>query len=342
MTLVIWRKKIVKEPFMEKVKWKRLKLKSSIYAVCTILFVISLVAIIIICCNFSTDSIVYGVGNSLFTGIIASIIVSVIIQIKQDKEQFEKKRAILFDAGFFLKNFQNNYQERKKNNSNIDEDWREIFDLCEEPARYLSELYQSGLDILDVVDISIIRRINSSYKFILEIKSGFSNVKNHITGLASQAVTWGKDLVMGLVNGIKSCIGAVGDAVKSVADKIKSFLHFSVPDEGPLTDYESWMPDFMGGLAKGIEKSRGLVADAVNGVAEDMVVSPTVSANAVTMQGSFLATESTASIVGAIREAFAGISTQGGDTVIPVYIGGTMLAIRILLQDTQRFPLPIR
>ena len=130
---------------------------------------------------------------------------------------------------------------------------------------------------------------------------------------------------MGIINGIKSCISKVGDAVKEVADKIKSFLHFSVPDEGPLTDYESWMPDFMGGLAKGIEKSRGLVADAVNGVAEDMVVSPTVSANAVTMQGSSLATESTASIVGAIREAFAGISTQGGDTVIPVYIGGTML-----------------
>ena len=168
------RKKIVKEPFMEKVKWKRLKIKSSIYAVCTILFVISLVAIIIICCNFSTDSIVYGVGNSLFTGIIASIIVSVIIQIKQDKEQFEKKRAILFDAVFFLKNFQNNYQERKKSDSNIDEDWRGIFDLCEEPARYLSELYQSGLDILDVVDISIIRRINSSYKFILEISKEIS------------------------------------------------------------------------------------------------------------------------------------------------------------------------
>lgn len=41
----------------------------------------------------------------------------------------------------------------------------------------------------------------------------------------------------------------MGDAVKSVADKIKSFLHFSVLDEGPLTDYESWMPDFMKGLA---------------------------------------------------------------------------------------------
>src|SRR5574344_662431 len=113
------------------------------------------------------------------------------------------------------------------------------------------------------------------------VKSGFSNVKNHITGLASQAFTWGKDLVMGIVNGIKSCIGAVGDAVKGVADKIKSFLHFSVPDEGPLTDYESWMPDFMGGLAKGIEKSKGLVADAVEGVASDMVVNPNITPGAI-------------------------------------------------------------
>ena len=47
--------------------------------------------------------------------------------------------------------------------------------------------------------------------------------------------------------------------MSSVASAIKSFLHFSVPDEGPLTDYESWMPDFMHGLAKGIDKSKGAV-----------------------------------------------------------------------------------
>ena len=46
---------------------------------------------------------------------------------------------------------------------------------------------------------------------------------------------------MGIVNGIKSAVGAVTDAVNGVANKIRSVLHFSVPDEGPLTDYESWM-----------------------------------------------------------------------------------------------------
>lgn len=132
---------------------------------------------------------------------------------------------------------------------------------------------------------------------------------------------------MGIVNGIKSCIGAVGDAVKSVADKIKSFLHFSVPDEGPLTDYESWMPDFMGGLADGIKKSRGMVADAVKGVAEDMVVSPTVSAGSIqTYQNA--QTDALSGIMAGIQNLIGSVQqmqTAGGDISIPVYIGGTLL-----------------
>ena len=55
-----------------------------------------------------------------------------------------------------------------------------------------------------------------------------------------------------------------------MASTIKSYLHFSVPDKGPLTDYEPWMPDFMGGLADGIEKSRGLVTEQINRLADTM------------------------------------------------------------------------
>lgn len=158
------------------------------------------------------------------------------------------------------------------------------------------------------------------------VKSGFANVKNHITGLASQAFTWGKDLVMGIVNGIKSCIGAVGDAVKGVADKIKSFLHFSVPDEGPLTDYESWMPDFMGGLAKGIEKSRGMIQKAVSGVSSDMVISPEVSRmESMTGTGTVAQPEGISGMLSAITSAIENIKGDSGDIVIPVYLGGTML-----------------
>ena len=74
--------------------------------------------------------------------------------------------------------------------------------------------------------------------------------------------------------------GTLTDAVSGVADKIRSFLHFSVPDEGPLTEYESWMPDFMQGLAKGIEKSKAVVTNAIAGVTKDM----TINANAMVDQ----------------------------------------------------------
>ena len=111
------------------------------------------------------------------------------------------------------------------------------------------------------------------------IRDGFNNAVNFIKNLASQAFNWGADIIRGIINGIKSMIGGIKDAVSGVASTISSYLHFSVPDEGPLTDFESWMPDFMAGLAQGIEKSRCLVEKAVSSVASGMVLSPNVNAS---------------------------------------------------------------
>ena len=95
------------------------------------------------------------------------------------------------------------------------------------------------------------------------IVDGFTAAIEWIKSLPEQAIQWGADIINGIVNGIKGAIGGIGDAVKGVAEKITSFLHFSVPDEGPLTDYESWMPDFMQGLAKGIGDNEDVVLDKV-------------------------------------------------------------------------------
>ncbi len=158
------------------------------------------------------------------------------------------------------------------------------------------------------------------------IKGGFDNAVNFIKNLAASAFSWGADIINGIVNGIKSCIGKVKDAVCSVADTIKSFLHFSVPDEGPLTEYESWMPDFMHGLAKGIEKSKSMVTDAVSGLAADMVINPQVNAGQMALAGGgSVSSADLSSLVSAICEGVSGMNGGGGDIVIPVYLGGTML-----------------
>ena len=110
----------------------------------------------------------------------------------------------------------------------------------------------------------------------LTVRNGFQSAIDFITDLPGRALQWGADFIDGLTDGIRNAIGNVRDAVSDVASTIRSFLHFSVPDEGPLTEYESWMPDFMQGLAKGIEKSKSVVADAIEGVSKDM----TINANA--------------------------------------------------------------
>lgn len=99
------------------------------------------------------------------------------------------------------------------------------------------------------------------------IVNGINAAVEFIKGLPSQAIQWGADFIGGLKDGIMSGVQGIVDAVKGVGEKIKSFLHFSVPDEGPLTDYESWMPDFMGGLAEGIGDSEDTLLDKVKGVA---------------------------------------------------------------------------
>lgn len=173
------------------------------------------------------------------------------------------------------------------------------------------------------------------------IRDGLGNAVNYITSLASAGWRWGADIINGIVNGIRSCIGAVASAVTDVANTIRSHLHFSVPDEGPLTDFESWMPDFMNGLAEGIEKSRGMVKAAVNSVAADMVVSPQMAmadSGVMTGTGPSGGADLTAGIVAALKDVLGDQKGQQGDLVIPVYLGNQLLD-EVIVTAQQRMSL---
>ena len=173
------------------------------------------------------------------------------------------------------------------------------------------------------------------------IRDGLGNAVNYITSLASAGWRWGADIINGIVNGIRSCIGAVAGAVTDVANTIRAHLHFSVPDEGPLTDFESWMPDFMSGLAEGIEKSRGMVKAAVNSVAADMVVSPQMAmadSGVMTGTGPSGGADLTAGIVAALKDVLGDQKGQQGDLVIPVYLGNQLLD-EVIVTAQQRMSL---
>lgn len=122
--------------------------------------------------------------------------------------------------------------------------------------------------IFDVIS-EVLGGISEKAASIWEIiKGGFDTAIEFITSLPAKALQWGKDFIDGIIGGIKGAIGGIGEAASEVAGKIKSFLHFSVPDEGPLTDYESWMPDFMEGLAEGINSGSDIVIEAITSFTE--------------------------------------------------------------------------
>ena len=106
------------------------------------------------------------------------------------------------------------------------------------------------------------------------IVNGFSNAVSYIRSLPSQAWNWGADIINNIVNGIRAKIGAVKDAISNVASTIKSYIHFSVPDVGPLADANTYMPDFMkliaGGIEKGIPQIQNAMTDMTTAMVPDM------------------------------------------------------------------------
>ena len=104
------------------------------------------------------------------------------------------------------------------------------------------------------------------------IVTGIQAAIDWVTSLPAEALKWGSDIIDGIVSGIQSAVGRVGEAVKGVADKIKSFLGFSEPEDGPLSDFHTYMPDMIDLMASGITSGKKKVKDALEGMTGEMSV----------------------------------------------------------------------
>lgn len=99
------------------------------------------------------------------------------------------------------------------------------------------------------------------------VQSGFSAAISYISSLPSQFYQWGADMIQNLINGIESMIGGVESKVSSVASTIRSYLHFTVPDVGPLSDADTYGGDFMQLLADTMSQNSDKPAEAAKKVA---------------------------------------------------------------------------
>lgn len=109
-----------------------------------------------------------------------------------------------------------------------------------------------------------------------KLNEAFQAGKNVILSWGKQAITWGSDMIKNFIEGIKKKAKDLGNAIKNLAkDYIAKYLHFSVPDAGPLADADTWAPDFVALMVKGIEDGAPKIAAAVQDFAGSMSASIT-------------------------------------------------------------------
>ena len=108
-----------------------------------------------------------------------------------------------------------------------------------------------------------------------KLMEAFTAAKTTILGWGKSAITWGSDMIKNFIDGIKKKAKDLGNAIKDLAKNyIAKFLHFSVPDAGPLADADTWAPDFVNlfvsGIEAGIPKVEAAVQDFASGMSANI------------------------------------------------------------------------
>lgn len=141
--------------------------------------------------------------------------------------------------------------------------------------------------------------IEAGQKTVESVKSGFKEK-------FGDAKNWGRDLLQNFIDGIREKWDHLKQTVSSVAQTVKGYLHFSVPDVGPLKDFGSYAPDMMDLYAKGIKDNTGKVEDTVADVSRRVSEAftadvsynlPDISGYAADLSAAITATSSTSIIV---------------------------------------------
>ena len=115
----------------------------------------------------------------------------------------------------------------------------------------LPKLLESGAKMLMEIIAGILKALPEIVKAVGKL---IVAIKDALFGNGGEKFkNWGSDMINGIVKGIKNSIGKVKEAAQSVANTISGWLHFSVPDKGPLRQVPKWMPDMIDTMVKGIQ-----------------------------------------------------------------------------------------
>lgn len=164
-------------------------------------------------------------------------------------------------------------------------DWEVVGQIIYVALMTIVGAFMAAYEIVRTV-IDVFGRLGEVFERIpAKVKEMTDAVATKFKELKDSALNWGKDMVQGFINGITQKFEAFKAKISEMAGIVRSFLHFSKPDEGPLRDYENWMPDMVEGLARSLTASSWKLENAVAGMAGGMAAGMTMNLGGITING---------------------------------------------------------
>ena len=151
-----------------------------------------------------------------------------------------------------------------------------INNLITDAINFWKDLFSKTIEIFGDIWDGIKEKVSGIKDAVVD---GISGAVEFLSELPEKALTWGRDLIMSFINGIKEKVGQLTDEIEAVAEDIASFLGFSEPDKGPLSNFHTFAPDMMDLFTKGIRDNIPEVRKA----AEDMAAAVAQPVNASTL-----------------------------------------------------------
>ena len=132
--------------------------------------------------------------------------------------------------------------------------------------------------------------------------------------LVSNALEWGMDFIDSLVTGISNALPNLVSGVSNVASTIADYLHFSVPDKGPLADFDKSGADMIDEFITSMQGEEGALNNALYQTSNVIYTGMTTPDYTGALSG--------------ISEQLAGLG--GGPYVFNINIGGQRFATQVV------------
>lgn len=133
---------------------------------------------------------------------------------------------------------------------------------------HLPEIIEASFQLLLGVATGI---VNSIPSIVAEIPGLIASIIDALgelsTELPAMAQEWGSDLISSFRDSIVNAIPNLISGVEQVADSVADYLHFSVPDKGPLADFDESGADMIDEFIKSMQSEDYTLEKALTGTA---------------------------------------------------------------------------